>query len=1758
MNATTTTARKKKFIFLAASAFLMVTVGTVLLGVLLTQALPDGEALAAALLPQSTTASMLVAEYVTTNGQNVTIARSYDGNPWEPVAGVNSQTATVICNTQNVCSLVTSVAYSVREVGVPQELLALSSEQLAARLYMQATFGASKVELASVVSQYGTNYSRWILEQILLPPTFARSYYRQRANARPGEYNEDDFVQHCDIGSRWHRFTFEMRDRSKILAVALNGSLKRFMLRIDGSLRGEVSSFLGQPYPGTALGIVFPATFFICTVDETIDGPVVLSMDNGTTCNYTWSNPAISITNVNIGQTLGQADAQLVPVFGSRPGSFVLTSRTVPCNATMDARGNAFVRQGNSTYRFDQRIRLLENTLENPARVDDDFLGICPVVAKSYQNRDYCVRRTVCLYEACGSPAEASTIPELGAHYAVYNNPTNGPSVEYLEHPIPAGYDRIFVLNNVALKAADQLRQRVAWSLSNIFTLGSDPGVPLETDAWTAYYDTFIRNAFGNFFDILRDVSYHPLMGSYLTYLQNKAYAVQSTYPDENYAREVMQLFSIGLWKLNDNGTRQLDADGQPMETYTNADILDFARAWTGFDRQASRTNLGVHEAKPQNNLDPMQIKAVWHDRLPKAKLDDGYLGDGYPLCDELPSKGYLRKGARFEFTGDVSAEGPTLDAEDPLVVGSRPRFAPTPSSSPSLYYYLCSPQANGTCSFPLQVSLPRNVPCRGQECNAGRVISVKIVDPITNETNYYTYVPPACTRLTFFNNGLLLKRSKTVTQCADPATQVGSPVCCRSTDLTRAATNYTSECLFTNEVTNYPTTSSRCASLGLEVCSSGLVNTASFAITCAKDAYMWTSGACSLQLQVYSSGQIGLVDPAAPQFRLLSSNSNDVFRVRWTNDIYPVAQNAQCPTLCTPLLTSDGYSCLCNFTVANGLVFNRANLPNSNQAVNVITRRCTIGANDPLLVYANGTYSQCTLAECTALNNVIVWLHKDDLSGVLSERTIFQLPAARQGGRVRYLFNRQSVVNVGSFSFRNPPHFAPLVGELTDLSRDYTSDSLWTRKAEYEVNALLEHLAEHQSTAPFVAYRLIQHMVTSNPSPNYMKRVVSAFRSGSYGNTTFSGKYGDLGATVYAILMDQEARSPTLEADPDFGMLKDPLVKFFQFIRALQYSSPKQREVSLIDMNSRIGVQVFGAPSVFGFYLPEFSPSPLAELGLVSPQSQLATAPNILGFLNGVTSLVDNGLTSCDSGFATTANHGGRRCSKPSELADGFLTYQPQSSNATEIVEELNTVLAAGRFHQSTRDTLVREYNAALAKSDSAPDALKQVLNLIAATSEYQTTSLNLLTNVTRQAPPSVPSGGRRFKAIVVVFEIGGFDSFNLIVPHSNCTQKDLYAEYQTVRGAAALSNAELLRIATPVGTQPCRYFGVHPALPELQTLYKNGDALFVANIGAMVEPINKTEYMAGTKQVPPSLFAHNVMQRNVQNVHAQDLSAEGVLGRITEALLAGTPPYKSSIFSFAGNAKMVQGSLPPNFISPTNGVVQLRQLSKVQAGLNNITQYTSDSIFADLYADQLFNSLNTSQTLGDLMSRATLNTTFGSSSLDLQMQQVAKLIKMLSTEQGMERAVFFTQTGGFDTHASFDLSPMLAPVNSALGSFAREMKAQGRWNDVVVVSASDFGRTLASNGRGTDHAWGGNHFVAGGKVKGNQILGSYPNTLTDEFELSLGRGRLIPSTPFEAVWQGISEWFGVPADKMTQVVPNAANFPANQLFDATQLFQA
>lgn len=124
------------------------------------------------------------------------------------------------------------------------------------------------------------------------------------------------------------------------------------------------------------------------------------------------------------------------------------------------------------------------------------------------------------------------------------------------------------------------MRHRVAWALSSIFVV-TENDIALEdlTEAWGAYYDIFVRHANGSFFDILKEVSFSPMMGQMLTFEGSKSLAYQiernnaAFFPDENYAREIMQLFSIGLFMLNQDGTKKLDSNGNKIETYTNEDV---------------------------------------------------------------------------------------------------------------------------------------------------------------------------------------------------------------------------------------------------------------------------------------------------------------------------------------------------------------------------------------------------------------------------------------------------------------------------------------------------------------------------------------------------------------------------------------------------------------------------------------------------------------------------------------------------------------------------------------------------------------------------------------------------------------------------------------------------------------------------------------------------------------------------------------------------------------------------------------------------------------------------------------------------------------------------------------------------------------------------------------------------------------------------------------------------------------------------------
>jgi len=184
-----------------------------------------------------------------------------------------------------------------------------------------------------------------------------------------------------------------------------------------------------------------------------------------------------------------------------------------------------------------------------------------------------------------------------------------------------------------SLAGPDQLRQRVAWALSQILVASrAGAGLPNQPRATAHYYDNFVENAFGNFENILLNVTLHPFMGTYLSHIGNeKADPANGRYPDENYAREIMQLFSIGLWELNPDGTRKLDSQGEPIPTYDNTDITNLAEVFTGVNFPSNNFGGGWRDDGDSENqwmLRPMKIFASHHDwtvkHIPMGVDDNG------------------------------------------------------------------------------------------------------------------------------------------------------------------------------------------------------------------------------------------------------------------------------------------------------------------------------------------------------------------------------------------------------------------------------------------------------------------------------------------------------------------------------------------------------------------------------------------------------------------------------------------------------------------------------------------------------------------------------------------------------------------------------------------------------------------------------------------------------------------------------------------------------------------------------------------------------------------------------------------------------------------------------------------------------------------------------------------------------------------------------------------------------------------------------
>ena len=204
----------------------------------------------------------------------------------------------------------------------------------------------------------------------------------------------------------------------------------------------------------------------------------------------------------------------------------------------------------------------------------------------------------------------------------VDNTPDLSISLEnWQAHSDTLGYVQRDAWWHIATYAPDQLRQRVALALSEILVISRNGPLQTFPDARVSYYDTLLKNAFGNFEDLLRDVTYHPAMGKYLSYLGNpKANPAKGSHPDENYAREVMQLFTIGLYQLNQDGTQKL-YNGKPIPTYTQTDIKEMAKIFTGLSDDNGEFEAEAAFSSHKSRTKPMQAFEEEHDSGSKTVL---------------------------------------------------------------------------------------------------------------------------------------------------------------------------------------------------------------------------------------------------------------------------------------------------------------------------------------------------------------------------------------------------------------------------------------------------------------------------------------------------------------------------------------------------------------------------------------------------------------------------------------------------------------------------------------------------------------------------------------------------------------------------------------------------------------------------------------------------------------------------------------------------------------------------------------------------------------------------------------------------------------------------------------------------------------------------------------------------------------------------------------------------------------------------------
>jgi uncharacterized protein (DUF1501 family) len=327
------------------------------------------------------------------------------------------------------------------------------------------------------------------------------------------------------------------------------------------------------------------------------------------------------------------------------------------------------------------------------------------------------------------------------------------------------------------------------------------------------------------------------------------------------------------------------------------------------------------------------------------------------------------------------------------------------------------------------------------------------------------------------------------------------------------------------------------------------------------------------------------------------------------------------------------------------------------------------------------------------------------------------------------------------------------------------------------------------------------------------------------------------------------------------------------------------------------------------------------------------------------------------------------------------------------------------------------------------------------------------------------------------------------------------------------------------------------------------------------LVVPLTRAQYNGSDRArypLPPKLFSHND-QQSVWQSSAAEGSTVGWGGRFGDVAMGNNSNSLFSCISLSGNNVFLSGDTALQYQCSTNGAIEVRSgtnnffyQSDLKTAFLQMLQKSSSHLLENEYNAVMKRGINAQSTVSQGMSSVSLKTTFPTgNNLADQLKTVAQLIGA-RTSLGAKRQVFMVMLGGFDLHDYLDTrhGPLLAQVDQAMTAFYQATVELGVANQVTSFTASDFGRTLTSNGDGSDHGWGSHHVVMGGAVKGAAFYGTPPPvsvgdspTLPDD-QWHVGQGRLLPSTSVDQYAATLAKWFGVSSTELPLVLPNLKNF--------------